>query len=641
MHATPTTPTRPDAAPANDFNDLATADGAERVRERIAAALESADGAESVRERIAATLESAEAEAQPKQRGPHFRLNHAGVWFQDVGEDGEPGAAHWICTELHVVAKTRDASGEDWGRLLRWHDADGMPHVWAAPLDLMIGDGRDFARNLVRLGLEIAPGAQAMKRLLAYVTTEPAAIRARCIPAPGWHGRQYVLPTGEAFGKGSESIVYQHSGGLSVHYGCAGDWKANIAPLCVGNSRLIIAVAAMFAGPLLRMAGIEGGGFHFIGASSTGKSTLLKVAASVAGPPKYAREWRATANGLEGVATLHNDATLILDEISQMDAGQAGEAVYLLANGTGKSRATRSGDARPAAQWLVQTLSAGEVSLAQHMAQSGKQVRAGQLVRLADIPADAGAGFGAFESLHGAERGDTFAVRLTALCAEHYGTAWRGWLEHLAGKATVSLPAQLKREIEAFKRDCVPARADGQVIRVAARFGLCAAAGEIATLAGFTGWPAGEARRAAMACFRDWLNLRGGAENGEHLALMAQVRAFFETHGESRFEPATVEHPPRAVTQRAGFHRLDALGCLQYLVMREAFQRELCKGFDHRQALRWLIHAKWLIPAADGHNTQLVRIRSIGGPPIRVYVFNAAAVHGAESESLPPELAQF
>lgn len=614
MHAQPQAPAQPEAAPANDFNDLAKDAGPDEVRDRISAA-----------------LGEIEAASRPKPKGPHYRLDAAGVWFQDVGEDGEPSATHWMCAPLHVVAKTRDAQNEDWGRLLRWHDADGHLHVWAAPVQLMIGDGRDFARELASRGLEIAPGPQAMKRLLAYVVTEPTAARARCIPAPGWYGRQYVLPTGEAFGKGEESIVYQHSGGLSVHYGSAGDWKANIAPLCVGNSRMLLAVAAMFAGPLLRMAGIEGGGFHFIGSSSTGKSTLLKVAASVAGPPKYAREWRATANGLEGVATLHNDATLILDEISQMDASQAGEAVYLLANGTGKSRATRSGDARPAAQWLVQTLSAGEVSLAQHMAQAGKQVRAGQLVRQADVPADAGAGFGAFEKLHGAERGDTFAVRLAMDCTEHYGTAWRPWLEYLASKTMQALPTQIKREIDAFKQDCVPARADGQVTRVAARFGLCVAAGEIATQAGLTGWPPGEVRRAARICFRDWLTLRGGAENGEHLALMAQVRAFFEAHGESRFEPAWLDQLLRPAPQRAGFHRTAPMGGLQYLVMIEAFKRELCKGFDHRQAIRWLIHAKWLIPAADGHNTQSIRIPRIG-KPIRLFVFDASVVFGSDSE---------
>lgn len=42
---------------------------------------------------------------------------------------------------------------------------------------------------------------------------------------------------------------------------------------------------------------------------------------------------------------LHNDATLILDELAQIDPKQAGDAAYLLANGNGKSRANRAGEA--------------------------------------------------------------------------------------------------------------------------------------------------------------------------------------------------------------------------------------------------------------------------------------------------------
>ncbi|WP_164186520.1 DUF927 domain-containing protein, partial [Stenotrophomonas maltophilia] len=115
-------------------------------------------------------------------------------------------------------------------------------------------------------------------------------------------------------------------------------------------SRLVLAVSAMFAGPLLHFTGATGGGFHLVGGSSSGKSTALRVAASVVGPPEYAREWRSTANGLEGVAVLHNDATLILDELAQIDPKQAGDAAYLLANGNGKSRANRAGEARAAAR---------------------------------------------------------------------------------------------------------------------------------------------------------------------------------------------------------------------------------------------------------------------------------------------------
>lgn len=615
MHAQPT-PTAPaDAPPLNDFNDLAAQGGQEQVRKRIERALSQAGAIE---------------DAPAPRAAPHYTLDKGGVWFHDVDKDGAPSPPHWICAPLEVVAKTRDHRSEEWGRLLRWHDADGEPHTWAAPIFLMVGDGRDFARELASRGLDIAPGAQAMKRLLAYAVTEPAKARARCVTAPGWHGRQYVLPTGATFGAADDVLVYQHGSGLASHYGHTGDWRANVATLCAGNNRLVLAVSSMFAAPLLTMARVEGGGFHFVGSSSTGKSTILKVAASVAGSPRYVREWRVTANGLEGIATLHNDSTLILDEISQMDAGQAGEAVYLLANGIGKSRATRSGDARAPATWTVQTLSAGEIGLAQHMAQVGKKARAGQTVRLVDIPADAGAGFGAFQNLHGAERADTFAVRLGLMASEHYGTAWHPWLDYITATAAQSLPMQLRRGIEAFKKDYVPEGADGQVIRVAARFGLCAEAGELATLRGLTGWPAGEARSAAVACFRDWLRLRGGAHNGEHIALLSQVRAFFEAYGNSRFDPKWPEERHRLATQRAGFKGNDNKGQPEYLVLPEAFKSELCKGFDYRQAARWLIANGWLNQYDQGHFTTQTRIRAVDGAEVRMrlFSFNAAAVHG-------------
>ncbi|WP_242441293.1 DUF927 domain-containing protein [Stenotrophomonas maltophilia] len=164
--------------------------------------------------------------------------------------------------------------------------------------------------------------------------------------------------------------------GSPYHYAAVGsldDWRRDVARRCQDNSRLVLAVSAMFAGPLLHFTGATGGGFHLVGGSSSGKSTALRVAASVVGPPEYAREWRSTANGLEGVAVLHNDATLILDELAQIDPKQAGDAAYLLANGKGKSRANRAGEARAAARWRVLILSAGEVGLAQHMAEVGKQ----------------------------------------------------------------------------------------------------------------------------------------------------------------------------------------------------------------------------------------------------------------------------
>ena len=95
----------------------------------------------------------------------------------------------------------------------------------------------------------------------------------------------------------------------------------------------------------------------------------------------------------------------------RIDPKQAGDAAYPLANGNGKSRANRAGDARATARWRVMILSAGEVGLAQHMAEVGKQARAGQSVRLADVPAEAEAGHGVFERLHDAHDGAGLSAR--------------------------------------------------------------------------------------------------------------------------------------------------------------------------------------------------------------------------------------
>lgn len=45
-----------------------------------------------------------------------------------------------------------------WVRLLKWHDADGVRHLCAMPLELVQGDGVDVRRDLAQAGLAIAPG---------------------------------------------------------------------------------------------------------------------------------------------------------------------------------------------------------------------------------------------------------------------------------------------------------------------------------------------------------------------------------------------------------------------------------------------------------------------------------------------------
>lgn len=167
------------------------------------------------------------------------------------------------------------------------------------------------------------------------------------------------------------------------------EWKENVARLCIGNTRLLFAVSAGFAAPLLAPLGKEGGGFHFWDENSKGKTSLLIAAGSTTGgggKNGYIRRWRATINGLEATAVSHNDILLCLDELAEVDPRKVGETAYMLANGQAKLRMQKNISLGRSAEWLTLFLSSGEISLATHMATAGKQIRGGMDVRLLTFP---------------------------------------------------------------------------------------------------------------------------------------------------------------------------------------------------------------------------------------------------------------
>src|SRR6185312_13076603 len=100
--------------------------------------------------------------------------------------------------------------------------------------------------------------------------------------------------------------------------------------------------------------------------------TLLRVAGSVWGGGRrggFTQSWRATGNGLEAVARAHSGTVLILDELGELDAREAGATAYMLTNGTGKARATKEADSKARAEWRLMLLSAGEITLGDKIAE--------------------------------------------------------------------------------------------------------------------------------------------------------------------------------------------------------------------------------------------------------------------------------
>ncbi|MEW5787257.1 MAG: DUF927 domain-containing protein [Pseudomonadota bacterium] len=523
-----------------------------------------------------------------------FLQDERGVWYQEPEK-----SPRWVCAPLDVVALVRDPHNQGWALLVAFQDPDSNRHRVVIPRALFRGDGAEVAGLLLDHGLNIAPRARAL--LAEYLQTADTTRRARITSRTGWHdggqgGGVFVLPDA-AIGAGEEEWLFETETPAANTYtrrGTLRGWREHVSGLCVGNSRLVFAVSLAFASPLLWLLGGESGGFHLRSASSDGKTTALRVAASVCGGPDYMQRWRATDNGLEGLAMQHCDGPLLLDELAQIDPRAAGEVAYMLANGAGKTRAGRTGAARERSVWRLLFLSAGEIGLAEHMGEAGKTPKAGQELRLAEIPADAGAGLGLFENLHGHPGGNEFSKALADAIRVHHGTAFPAWLERLA-KEQGSIPDIIKAGIRAFEAKQLSEQSGGQARRVAYRFALVGAAGELATAWDLTGWPEGEAMKAAATCFRAWVERRGGEGNQEERAMVSQVREFLRRYGESAFadwdRPGndSDKHAPRTA-DRVGYRRHDGvLDVTDYFIFNETWRTRVCKGFDHAAMGRLMV----------------------------------------------------
>jgi putative DNA primase/helicase len=567
---------------------------------------------------ITAVLETAAPPKASLKLPSGFHFGPQGLMWSDPTDDEK--APMWVAGPLDVLAETRDADGQSWGVLLRWFDNDGREHRLPLSRATLAGDGADARRILIDGGYAISewPGARA--KFSSFLLRVQSPNRARAVLQTGWHGEVFVLPDA-CFGAAAGDHYLLQS--LTAHEhafrqsGSLEDWHQNVARLAVGNSRLTLAICAAFAGPLLNLVSAESGGFHLRGASSTGKTTALLVGGSVwgGGQNGYIRTWRATANGLEGVAASHSDCFLVLDELSQISSKEAGEAAYMLGNNTGKQRSGKDGTARRAARFRTLFLSSGEISLADKVAEDGrgKRLAAGQQVRIIDIPADAGAGLGLFENLHEFETPESLARHLRSTTGKFYGVAAREFLTALAGDLH-TIGKAVSTVMQEFVEHHVPASADGQVERVAQRFALVAAGGEIAALAGVVPWPAGAATAAAARCFKDWLAGRGGIESAEASDALAQIRSILLACT-SRFIAAWDDKSDSSrltVRDILGYRKEKPDGSWDYFCTAPAWKNELCAGFDAKRAAASLVAKGFIEQESDHRRAKLISVPGFG-----------------------------
>lgn len=522
------------------------------------------------------------AERVTWRSGKQYEVTPDGVivWKQQ----GEQRIPMRVSSCVEILRQLRDSESSGWSLELRLHKPDGRQQTIILPR-AMLSDNKAFRELFNDLGVFVYSWPEFHDYLAHAITWDTHDL----VRSVGWNGALYVQAN-RGYGEGREAVALDPDAPACEAFeqqGTFEEWNARIGRYCEGNSRLMLAVCLSLAGPLLHLLGIEPGGFHLVGQSSVGKTTAMRVAASVWGRVGgFIRSWRSTSNGLEAVAASLNDCVLLLDEMNQATPQEAGETVYMLGNGQGKVRMTRTGAGGRLYQWRLLFMSTGEIPLRQHIESVGKKVRAGMDVRLLNIPADAGRNLGLFESLDGFGNSRALADHLSAATAKVYGVAGDRWLIFLTDKVSngqyQSFCDELKgrlREIEAQFQ----AEGDGQVTRAVRRFALLALAGELAVEAGIGGWASGAPTSMMKRCFEAWVRERGGTEAAEEVQALRQAQQFFEQHGQSAFQrviPGVGSQldETRTVVNRAGYVTVEDG---TFYVLPEAFKNRVCDGLDH------------------------------------------------------------
>jgi putative DNA primase/helicase len=320
---------------------------------------------------------------------------------------------------------------------------------------------------------------------------------------------------------------------------------------------------------------------------------------------------------------MFNSLLLVLDELGQVEPREAGEIAYMLANGQGKQRASRTGGAARRQHWRLLFLSTGEVGLSQHMASVGKQVRAGQEVRLVELQADAGKGHGLFDQLNGHPDGAALSEALRAATRQFHGAVGLEFIRRAVESAEL-LQLMVGEAIREFVEECKTEFDDagefgGQAHRVCERFGLKAVAGELATEWGLTGFPKGEFHHAMKRCFGEWLTARGTAGNAEPAAIVNTLRAFLSRNEEARFTDidarsiASLQPPSRkTIYSRAGWRKAFDGGEREYLIDVTVFQKEIFAGHDIGLVSRVLNDAGYLQSGMEGGQVRYALQRQVG-----------------------------
>jgi hypothetical protein len=311
------------------------------------------------------------------------------------------------------------ATGEHWAEVTYRNLRGWVSHT--LPRRVLV-DQRSVVASLGALGAPLtSQSARAAVEwfgafeLANETVLTPRRMASRC----GWHGSIFVSHRGIG---ATDLTVGGDLGDVVRALTPRGSFDDHIAALreaWCASPVLRLLICAALAVPMLDRLGAPNFAVHLCGDSSKGKTTMLRVVASIYGDPwagAWVASWNTTANATEVRAQLLCDLPLFYDELGVSTLDTVQRLIYSLVNGEGKIRLNRDASARRVHRWRTGVLSTGEVPLGDETAATGAQAR------VVNVEVD---GWGALDNQR------PQIEQLVQRCAANAGSFGEMWLTQL------------------------------------------------------------------------------------------------------------------------------------------------------------------------------------------------------------------
>jgi putative DNA primase/helicase len=330
--------------------------------------------------------------------------------------------------------------------------------------------------------------------------------------------------------------------------GSLSGWQ-EIARLAIGNSRLMLALALAFVGPVGTILQVEQVGIQLFGPQGCGKTATLIAAGSVWGrhvDPELAASvgggssWNTTPNDMEQESLGSNHTLQAMDETRSATTELRRLGPHMFDNVMRWERGIekgRLGEIWRRRAWWCALLSTSNLSLLEMVeAAHSTTVDDALLSRLVDVPPPAG-GLGIFENLHGKSSVAEFSQHMIAISRRHFGWPSRVFIDKLV-KWRAREPRGLKKWLMK-RREFYLSKANGisspnrDLDRIHGKFATIYAAGCLAIEFDILPWERAQLCAALLSTERDHVRyveqMRANAAQAQ-LAPMDRLRDYVRLH---------------------------------------------------------------------------------------------------------------